>query len=207
MKMKRLLIGAVMAEMIVTAYGQGQFLFNTHDPSFGNDVRFAFGTDTQLIGISGPDLFVQVFAGTSLFPLNGSGGLEPLFPPIPLNRTGAEAGYSNPFEQVYQVPGLTSGNVYVGYRFFEGQSLATAVLAGPLVYYQLGTAYAGPNLTVALTEPPSPPNEVLLGSGVVIFEVPEPSVCWLAVIGFGITTLFKPRCSTALGAQPSSGLS
>jgi hypothetical protein len=102
-------------------FGQGQFLFNTHDPSAGNNIIFYFNGAPA----TGPDLFVQVFAGPDpahLQPVTGT-----LAGPLPLNRTGAGAGYPNPFSDIYTVPGMAAGTMaIVGYSAFQGTSWSTA---------------------------------------------------------------------------------
>ena len=48
--MKKLMITAAALMIAVAAYGQGSFLFNTHDTSVGNDVKFV---DANGNGITG----------------------------------------------------------------------------------------------------------------------------------------------------------
>ena len=74
----------------VAALGQGQFLFNTRDLSASNNVMFCFNGPA-----SGADLFVEVLAGPD------ASHLVPLSPLLPLNQTGADIGYTNPFGQTY----------------------------------------------------------------------------------------------------------
>jgi hypothetical protein len=168
----------------VAAYGQGQFLFNTHDSSVGNDVRFY--NDNQ--PITGNDWFLEVMVGPDeahLKPLSG--------PLLALNRTGAGAGYTNPFGQIYTVPGTLGGTtVLVGYRVFEGATwdTATGPSGGPFVSY-LGPG-AGGLTFVALSAAPEPPHEVLLGTGVITLTAPEPAIWSLAL--FGVATIALFRC-------------
>ena len=61
-------------------FGQGQFLFNTHDPSAGNNIIFYFDGAPA----TGPDLFVQVFAGPDAAHLQPVTGTST--GPLPLNR-------------------------------------------------------------------------------------------------------------------------
>jgi hypothetical protein len=147
------------------ADGQGQFLFNTHDPEAGNLLTFVFHGELA----SGNDLFVEVLAGTD------GQHLIPLEPLLALNRTGAEAGFTNPFSAIYTVPGMAAGQAaVVTYIGFQGTSAAMAVASSGLHY---STA------PVALTESPTPPNEVLLGRDTILIDTPEPSTCTLLILG------------------------
>src|SRR5438045_2121387 len=97
--MKKLILFAAALVTGFTAYGQGQFIFNTHDPAHGNDVFFVFNGAPA----AGSDLFVQVSAGPDATHLTA------LTPLLPLNRTGAGAGYTQPFSATYTVPGMGNG--------------------------------------------------------------------------------------------------
>src|ERR1051325_6885601 len=84
----------------VGAQAQGRFVFSTKSSSSGNDVRFIGFTGDF---VSGPDWFVQVYAGRES--VNNlrviPGGV------LSLNGTGDAAGYTDPFSQIITVPGLT----------------------------------------------------------------------------------------------------
>jgi hypothetical protein len=156
-----------------TALGQGQFLFNTHDLSAGNDVKF----EDLEVPISGPDWFVQVFAGP-----DGSHLLPVLGSLLPLNRTGAGAGYTSPFSEIFTVAGTHAGdNVVVGYAAFHGSSYVAADIAFPILF---GRG------RVDLTEPPTPPNEVFLGVATVDL-IPEPPT---TVLGLLASAIFMMAC-------------
>ena len=177
---------AAIAFASVAARGQGQFLFDTHDPTAGNDVRL-FYPDCQ--PASGPDLFVEVLAGPD------AATLMPLTPLLSFNRTGADAGYPSPFAQIYTVPGMAGGmSALVGYRFFQGTSWNSAVAKSSLALAPT---------PVALSEPPTPPNEVALGMQ--IFGCPEPPTWVLALLGLGpVTFCFRrERCRVHVHAKLS----
>jgi hypothetical protein len=159
---------AVLSVALLQAHvsGQGQFLFNTMDPAADNYVLFLLSGAPA----SGSDLFVQVLAGPD------RDHMTFLTPLLPLNQTGAMVGFPNPTMQVFEVPGMRAGSqAAVGYVAFEGGTLLTASMRSPL------------NLSVApvtLTEPPSEPNEVHLGSvRTVPVDFPEPGTMTLGMIG------------------------
>jgi len=176
--MKKLMISAAALMIAVAAHGQGQFLFNTRDITAGNNVTFTLGGTPA----TGADLFVEVLAGkdaASLVPLAGT---------LPLNRTGTGAGDTSPFSNIYTVPGLAGGtSAVVGYRAYQGTSYATAS-AAQKSDLQLATS------NVTLTEPPTPPNEVALGThAVAIGTVPEPATLALGFLGLGSLLLLRRR--------------
>ena len=114
---------AAIAFASVAARGQGQFVFNTHDPTAQNDVIFA----PCGYPVSSPDFFVAVFAGPD------ASHRSPLSPTLALNRTGAGAGYTSPFAEIYTVPGMAAGaSAVVGYQMFQGTTLADAIARGPV---------------------------------------------------------------------------
>lgn len=174
--MKKLMISAAALMIAVAAHGQGSFLFNTRNIAGGNNVTF------QLNGApaTGADLFVEVLAGKD------AASLTPLTPTLPLNRTGAGAGYTQPFSNIYTVPGLAGGtSAVVGYRAFQG-----ANYAGSLTRTDLQLASAN----VTLTEAPTPPNEVALGTKSVAFAViPEPTTLALGFLGLGSLLMLRRR--------------
>jgi len=174
--MKKLIITAAALMIAAAAYGQGQFLFNTRDISAGNNVTFTFNGAPA----TGADLFVDVLAGKD------QAGLVKVGDALPLNRTGAGAGYTNPFSGIYTVPGTSGGQaVLVGYRAYQGTSYATATATSPLA--------VASSLTT-LTEPPTPPNEVALGTVAnVITTVPEPSTLALGLLGLGSLLAIRRR--------------
>lgn len=178
--MKKLILTAAALMVAAAAYGQGQFLFNTRDIAAGNNVTFTLnGTPA-----SGSDIFVEVLAGSA------AGNLSPLTPALPLNRTGSGAGYTSPFSQIYTTT-LAGGNAFVGYRAYQGASYATGTAVSDLITTKLGT---GDALSIALTTPPTPPNELALGTGTVaIRTVPEPGTLALGLLGLGSLLLFRRR--------------
>jgi hypothetical protein len=154
----------MVAVSCLATQGQGRFLFSTYAPP-ENNVSFTLAGGPA----TGPDLFVQVFAGPDL------NHLAPLEPLLALNQTGAMAGFPNPLSQTYSVPGMPSGSeALVAYVGFRGASLETASVRSPL----------NPALIpVTLIEPPEAPNEVQLGTMVVIIDIPEPPTPHLELIG------------------------
>jgi MYXO-CTERM domain-containing protein len=180
--MKKLIItAAALMVAAAAAYGQGQFLFNTHDTSATppNNVQFTFNGQPA----TGSDLFVQVLAGkdaASLAPVTGTLGSN-----LPLNRpAGKGAGYTNPFSDIYTVPGMAGGSsATVGYVAYQGSSYATAVNKSALT---LATS------PIALTEPPTPPSEVALGTQTVSI-VPEPATWALGLLGLGSLLAIRRR--------------
>jgi len=178
--MKKLIITAAAFMMAVAAYGQGQFLFNTHDVAGGNNVTFTLNGAPA----TGNDIFVEVLAGAD------KASLTPVTPTLAVNRTGAGAGYTSPFSAIYTTA-LASGNAVVGYRAFQGTSYDTAANKSDLITTVLGTQTP---LSVALTTPPTPPNQLLLGAGAVtINSVPEPGTLALGLLGLGSVLLFRRR--------------
>jgi len=173
--MKKLMISAAALMIAVAAHGQGSFLFNTRDIAAGNNVTFQFNGAPA----TGSDLFVEVLAGkdaASMIPLAGT---------LPLNRAGAGAGYTQPFSQIYSLPGVASGDVLVGYRAFQG-----ATYAGSSAKSELQMALSPVTLTVA----PTPPNEVSLGVKSVAFAaVPEPATLALGFLGLGSLLMLRRR--------------
>jgi len=158
------------------AYGQGQFLFNTHDVAFGNNVTFTLNGALA----TGSDLWVDVLAGKD------AASLAVVGDKLPLNRTGAGAGYTNPFSGIYTVAGMAGGSVAtVGYRAYQGASFAAATAKS-----DLQTASS----TITLSEPPTPPGEVLLGAKAVgIVTVPEPGTLALGLLGLGSLLAIRRR--------------
>ena len=163
--MKKLFLGFAACIATSAAYGQGQFFLNTHDPTTGNVLTFVLNGAPA----TGTDVFVEVLAGTDSLHLN------PLTPLLALNRTGAGAGLTSPFGQVYTVPGMTAGQTAtVAVLGFQGTSPATATLTSGI--QALGI--------VTLTEPPTPPNEVITGTKSILIPVmPEPSSWILIAVG------------------------
>jgi hypothetical protein len=178
--MKTLILVLTTTLAALAARGQGQFLFNTHDSSIGNDVRFYWSDGTP---VSGSDTFVEVLAGPD------AQHLTQLTPLLSLNRgSAAGAGYTNPFGLIFSTttPGDTA---FVGYRMFQGTSWDAASVKSPLITTQLGSTPAP--LVVALTSPPSLPNELSLGSGSIYIPLPEPAAWTLIALGLGAGLLIR----------------
>jgi len=178
------MITAAALMMAVAAYGQGTFLFNTHDTAAGNVVNFTLNGSPA----SGANIFVEVLAGAD------ANSLVALTPTLALNRTGAGAGYTSPFSQVYTTT-LAGGTASIGYRAYEGTSFATATAKSALITSTLGSLPAP--LTVSLAVAPAPPNEVTLGTGTVALTggttIPEPATLALGALGVGALLLIRRR--------------
>jgi hypothetical protein len=173
--MKKLMITAAALLMACAAYGQGQFFFNTHDTTAGNVLTFLDATGNK---VTGADFFVEVLAGKD------ANSLTALTPTLALNRTGAGAGFANPFSATYTVAGMAGGSsATVAYRAYEGTSYASA---------SIKSSQALATSPVVLTEPPTPPNEVALGTANVTL-VPEPTTLALGFIGLGTLLAFRRR--------------
>lgn len=171
--MKKLILTAAALMVAVSTYAQGTFLFNTRDIAFGNNVTFLMPGGALA---TGADLQVEVLAGADKASLKG------LTPLMPLNRTGAGAGYTSPFSATFEVAGLT-GNATVGYRAFQGTSWDTAAVRSDL--------FTAP---VALALAPATPTEVLLGvQAVQLSAVPEPTTLALGLLGLGSLLVIRRR--------------
>jgi hypothetical protein len=174
--MKKLMITAAALMIAVATHAQGSFLFNSRDIAFGNNLTFVMPGGALA---TGADLFVEVLAGADI------AGLKALTPTLPLNRTGAGAGYTNPFSNIYTVPGLATGNAIVGWRAYQGTSYDTSLVRSDLF------TSATP---VALTQAPTPPNEAVLGvQAVQLNAVPEPATLALGLLGLGSLLMFRRR--------------
>jgi hypothetical protein len=169
----------------VAAHAQGAFTFNTRnltgDPQ--KNIRFT-GLDGSFL--SGADLFVQVWAGPASA---GVAGLQPLAGPLPLNRTGNGAGYTNPFLQTYTTS--FTGDALIAYGAYQGSSWDTATLRSAQITTQNGDQ-GGAALQVALQVAPNLPQEVALGAGSVAL-IPEPTTIALGLIGLGGLLAFRRR--------------
>lgn len=181
--MKKLMITATAMMMAVAAYGQGQFLFNTRDITAGNNVTFVSGAN---VPITGADFFVEVLAGTS------ATALTPLTPLLPLNRTGAGAGYTQPFGQTYNAP---AGSTLIAYRAYQGTSYDTSANRSEVVTVNQMLNAAGTAVTLSLpTDPTAPPPELALGvRAVTVGTIPEPATLALGLIGLGTILMFRRR--------------
>src|ERR1041385_1763320 len=86
----------------LSAFGQGRFLFDTHDLAAGNDLRFqGFCFDGQVA----PESMVEVLAGPDFT----SASLILLTPALTVNVRASGPAYAIPSAQVFAVPGMTPG--------------------------------------------------------------------------------------------------
>jgi len=147
------MITAAAFMMACAAYGQGQFLFNTRDTGANNVLTFV---DASGAKIAGANYFVDVLAGAdanSLVDVSANGDNR-----LVINRlqAGNPSGLTSPFSAIYTLPGKAGGSsVTVGYRAYQGTDYASATVKSGLIVV--------PG-TVQLTEPPTPPNEVAVGT-------------------------------------------
>jgi hypothetical protein len=166
---------AVIAFASDAAQGQGQFLFNAHDLSVGNDVKFQTSN-----GQVATTALVQILAGPDFT----SASLIPLIPTLSLSLPASGPTYPNPSAQVYTVPGMPAGAM---------ANVILRLIAGNQV-----SEYWAPN-PVLLTEAPQRPNEVLFGDHTQYVYTPEPSTWALGL--FGLATMFcalsRPRSATS----------
>jgi MYXO-CTERM domain-containing protein len=184
--MKKLMITAAAFMSAVAAYGQGQFLFNTHDTGNNNVLTF---TDTAGNKIADANWFLKVLVGAdagSLKAITGDAGKD-----FAINRktgAGAATGFTDPFSQIYTVAGSPKNTtVTVGYQAYMGTDYATATSKS-----DLKTA------TVVLSEPPATPTEVTLGNQTITLptgggNVPEPATWALGLLGLGSLLAIRRR--------------
>jgi hypothetical protein len=175
-------VSLALSELLltITAHGQGYFVFNTRNTDFGEVVRFVDWNSG--FPVSRDDCFVMVFAGSSF------NSLKPLGDPLALNRTGTEAGLTNPFLRTYTTD-LPAGGALIGYQAFQGGSFENAVTKSVLITTKLGSDQP---LRIVLVEAPNLPNELTLGSGsVAVFVIPEPSSLALGLIGLAAVLLLQ----------------
>ena len=191
-------VGVGLAAIVfasVAAQGQGQFSFNAHSLTIGNDVQFALASYCSLPNY--PQYFLQVSAGQA------EGQFKPLIPVLPLHLTGAGPVYPEPSSQVYTVPGLPAGTaVIVLYNVIAGESLDHISVSE-------GDHFAIE--PVILAEAPATAPEVLLGNRMVtVFYCPEPAPLSLAAIASALaggaifSTLRRGRDPVSVGRCPPS---
>ena len=147
----------------VAAVGQGVFYFNTRHPDGGNYIQF-FLLNGQ--PATGPDLFVQVFAGPD------AQHLTELTPLLALDQTGSFAGFPSPVAQGYSVPNMLVGQTAtVAYEAIQQVGSTTVPL--------MGLAVA--DSPVTLSGAVGYPNEVVLGYHT--YFLPEPSTWTILLLG------------------------
>jgi len=182
--MKKLILTACAVMFVLGAQAQGYFTFNTR-PDAAHQIQF---TDASGTPLTGPNYWVEVFAGAS------ADTLQPLGNPLALNRTGAGAGLTSPFANTYTTS-IASGNAFVGYQAFQGDATgnyAAATQKSALVT-TVDNAGATP-LTVALAVAPNLPNTVTLTTGTLsVALVPEPATLALGLIGLGSLLVIRRR--------------
>jgi len=182
--MKKLILTAAALMIVVGAQAQGYFNLITRSDAT-HQIKF---TDASGVPLTGSDVFVQVFAGTSagtLVPLTGAGN-----EPLPLNRTGTGAGLTNPFSKIYTTTMAGGATAYVGYAAFQGADWASASAKSAVVTGL--DAGAGAPLTVVLAVAPNLPNNLGLGNGTVAL-VPEPTTLALGLLGLASLLVIRRR--------------
>jgi len=172
--MKKLIIAAAALIVSLSAYGQGQFVFNNRIPPDIN-AKFTLG-DANGPGLSGTDYTVQLLggkAGTPVAQLTPIGTTD--------FRTGAAAGFVNPLSSVV-VPGVPNGgSADVFLRIFKGVGTSGAQLA------QFGP------FTVTVAEAPTPTPNLPLGTSAFAVVVPEPATLALGALGLGALLMIRRR--------------
>jgi hypothetical protein len=184
-----LILACALMAATIAGHAQGAFTFNTRRlvGEYQNNIRFV---DVSGIFLSGPDIFVQVFAG----PVSqGRAGLQPLPNPLPLNRTGAGAGYTDPLQRTYTVP--FTGEALIGYGAYRGSSWDTATSKFCGVATTRNGGIGTEPLVVQLQVAPNLPLEVFLGVGASGGICPEPTTLMMLFAGgLGILLLqFRRR--------------
>jgi len=171
--MKKLIIAAAALMVSLSAYGQGQFVFNNRVPP-GIDAKFRLDTDTGTASsLAGNAYLVQILSGPKGGTLSQIGTTD--------FRTGAAAGYVNPV--TLAVPGVRDGAVAeVRLNIFQGTTATGAPLGtfGPF------------DITVA--EAPNLPGNLALGtSPLTVTVIPEPTTLALGALGLGALLLMRRR--------------
>lgn len=186
--MKKLILTACAVMFVLGAQAQGYFTFNTR-PDAAHQIKF---TDASGNALTGPNYFVEVFAGTS------ANNLTALGSPLALNRTGTGAGLTSPFSFNYTT-GIASGNAFIGYQAFEDPTgkgdITKATNLSPMVT-TLDNKAGGTALSVALAVAPNLPNTVSLVTApltVGFAPIPEPTTLALGLIGLGSLLAIRRR--------------
>lgn len=164
--MKKLMIAVAALMVSISAYGQGQFVFNNRVPPEIN-APFQLDNGTKL---SGTDYTVQLLNNAGLAPLATT-----------QFRTGAAAGYVNPL--TVTVPGVAGGtDAAILLKVFAGSSTAGSALS------QFGP------YTVNVKEAPATPLNLPLGTTpLVVTAIPEPTTLALGALGLGALLAIRRR--------------
>jgi MYXO-CTERM domain-containing protein len=173
--MKKLMIAVAALMVSLSAYGQGQFVFNNRIPPDIN-ARFQLASEagTTSSSLTGNAYTVQLLGGATGTPTAQLTQLATTD-----FRTGAAAGYVNPL--TVTVPGLAGGkSADVLLNVFAG----TATTGTPLSTF-------GP-YPVVVQEAPNTPNNLALGTSPLIV-VPEPATLALGAIGLGALLAIRRR--------------
>jgi len=167
---------AVAALMVsLSAYGQGQFVFNNRIPPDIN-ARFQLSSDAATASsLAGTAYTVQLLgglAGTPVANLTALGTTD--------FRTGNASGYVNPL--TVTVPGVAGGksaDVYL--KVFAGATATGSALT------QFGP------YPVVVQEAPNTPNNLALGTAALIVPIPEPATLALGALGLGALLAIRRR--------------
>jgi hypothetical protein len=170
--MKKLIIAAAALIVSLSAYGQGQFVFNNRvPPDIDAKIRLATDTGTSS-SLAGNAYLVQILGGPQ------GGTLAPLGTTD--FRSGAAAGYVNPL--TVTVPGVPDkGIASIMLNVFQGTS-ATGTPIGSFGPFQ-----------VTVAEAPNLPSNLALGTSPLIVPIPEPTTLALGALGLGALLMIRRR--------------
>jgi MYXO-CTERM domain-containing protein len=173
--MKKLMIAVAALMVSLSAYGQGQFVFNNRIPPDIN-ARIVLATDAaNTSSLAGTAYTVQLLGGATGSPV------ATLVPIATTDfRTGAAAGYVNGLTPT--VPGVANGkSADILLKVYAG-----ATATGPAL------ATFGP-YPVVVAEGTAPPNNLALGTSPLIVPVPEPATLALGALGLGALLAIRRR--------------
>lgn len=175
--MKKLMIAVAALMVSLSAYGQGQFVFNNRIPPDIN-ARFQLESEkgTGNSSMSGQNYTVQLLGGKTGTPVANLVAIGK----TDFRPAGAAAGYVNALTPT--VPGVAGGSqADIFLRVFSG----TATTGN-------GLATFGP-YTVVVQEAPNTPNNLALGVSPLLVPVPEPATLALGALGLGALLAIRRR--------------
>ncbi|MFO1499110.1 MAG: PEP-CTERM sorting domain-containing protein [Verrucomicrobiota bacterium] len=179
--MKKLIIALAALMVSISAYGQGQFVFNNR---VGSTItaRFILSTDPSngsSSSIGSPDWTVQLFGGKVGDAVSALVPLDPAGTTFRGAAGSTTAGYVTGVNPT--IPGTTPG----------GSGLVLVKILGPNGFSQSFGPYTVDNLGGGTI---TPPNLTALGtSPLVVTVVPEPATLALGALGVGALLLIRRR--------------
>jgi len=174
--MKKLMIAVAALMVSLSAYGQGQFVFNNRIPPDIN-ARFQLSSEagSAASSLSGNAYTVQLLGGATGTPVANLTSLGTTD-----FRTGNASGYVNALTPT--VPGVAGGKTAdIFLKVFAG----TTATGSPLATF-------GP-YPVVVQEAPNTPNNLALGTTSLIVPVPEPATLALGALGLGALLAIRRR--------------